>query len=104
MMAAGLRMHGRGPKLPLACLLVILTPSSSGNFGTQGNGIAVDAGGNAYIAGGGSSIGFPLTQGAFQTTASTAQTAFVSKLNPTGTGLVYSTLFGGAQGKRHRSR
>jgi len=35
---------------------------------------------------------FPTTPGAFQTTG--GYSAFVTKLNPTGTGLVYSTLLG----------
>jgi uncharacterized protein (TIGR03437 family) len=59
--------------------------------------IAVDAQGNAYVAGTTASPNFPVTSGAFQTSALTKSThAFVSKLNPSGSGLVYSTLVGGS--------
>ncbi len=54
-------------------------------------GIAVDASGNAYIYGTTYSLDFPTTPGAFQTNRNTAVTAFITKLNPAGSGLVYST-------------
>jgi hypothetical protein len=55
--------------------------------------IALDAGGNAYVAGSTTSQDFPTTPGAFRTTPGTT---FVTKLNPAGTALVYSTYFPGA--------
>ena len=60
-------------------------------------GIAVDSGGNAYVTGYTSASTFPTTPGAFQTSfAPTTNTAaFVTKLNATGTALVYSTFLGG---------
>ncbi len=66
-----------------------------------GNAIAVDAAGNAYVVGYTSSLTFPVTSGAFQTTCgggcpTGTFDAFVSKLNPTGTALVYSTYLGGS--------
>jgi uncharacterized protein (TIGR03437 family) len=51
--------------------------------------IAVDSGGNAYIAGLANSGVYPTTPGAYQTKGSGL---FVTKFNPTGTGLVYSTF------------
>ena len=58
-------------------------------------GIAVDSGGNVYVTGDTSSTSFPLTTGVIQSTrASTFSTGFVSKLNPTGSALVYSTYLG----------
>ncbi len=60
----------------------------------EGTGIAVDAGGNAYIVGYSDSTNFPITAGAFQNTIA-GFNAFVTKLNPTGTALVYSTFLGG---------
>jgi hypothetical protein len=66
--------------------------------GGGSNAIAVDAAGNAYVAGWTYSSDFPVTQGAFQTSnhAAGQNTAFVAKLNPTGTALVYSTYLGGS--------
>jgi len=58
-------------------------------------GIAVDAGGNAYVTGVTASSDFPTTAGAF-----TNGYVFVTKLNPAGAGLVYSTHFGGGNGSQ----
>ncbi|PYV37389.1 MAG: hypothetical protein DMG06_28270 [Acidobacteria bacterium] len=63
--------------------------------------IAVDSSGSAYLTGGAGSTGFPIVnafQSAFAgTDCVTYQcaNAFVSKLDPAGTGLVYSTYLGG---------
>jgi len=52
--------------------------------------------GNAYVTGSTTSFDFPTTAGAFQTTPrSPSFNAFVTKLNPSGTALVYSTFLGG---------
>jgi hypothetical protein len=59
------------------------------------NGIAVDPEGNAYITGQ-AVAGFPITLGAFQTVSGGNSEAFVTKLNTTGTALVYSTFVGGS--------
>jgi hypothetical protein len=64
-----------------------------GNGGDRGAGIAVDAAGNAYVTGGTGSTNFPTTPGAFQPTC--GGDAFVTKLDPTGSALVYSTCLGG---------
>lgn len=58
-------------------------------------GIAVDKKGYAYITGDSSSYNFPVTDGAFQTAYEGNSDAFVTKLNPKGSDLVYSTFFGG---------
>jgi len=59
-------------------------------------GVAVDASGNAYVMGYTASSNFPTTAGAVQTTYGGNQDAFVSKLNATGSTLVYSTYLGGS--------
>jgi hypothetical protein len=61
-------------------------------------GIALDSSGNAYLTGRTFSADFPTTAGSLQTTLIGSVDAFVTKLNPTGTGLVYSTLLGGSEG------
>jgi hypothetical protein len=63
----------------------------------EGNGIAVDGAGNAYVAGRTRSANFPVTSGAFKTTFGGGTDAFVTKLNATGTALVYSTYLGGTE-------
>jgi hypothetical protein len=62
--------------------------------GASGNGIAVDAHGNAYITGDAGTTNFPTTAGAFQTAPMGFDT-FITKLNPAGSALVYSARFGG---------
>jgi uncharacterized protein (TIGR03437 family) len=66
--------------------------------------IAVDADGNAYVAGRTSSRDFPTTSGAFQKAFAGGHSfaeegydsdAFVMKLNAAGTALIYSTYLGG---------
>jgi hypothetical protein len=72
-----------------------------GTGGDSGQGIAVDADGNAYITGTTSSSDFP-TMNPLQTTnkgASSGQsTVFVAKINPAGSALVFSTYLGGSGG------
>jgi Beta-propeller repeat len=68
-----------------------------GNLSDIGLGIAVDGFGNAHVTGGTFSPNFPTTAGAVQpaATAGGSREAFVTKLNPLGTTLVYSTFLGG---------
>jgi len=65
--------------------------------GDIANGIAVDSQGSAYVTGRTDFNNFPTTPGAFKTTA-TSGGAFVTKLDPTGSMLVYSTYLGGNNG------
>jgi len=63
------------------------------------SGIAIDKAGNAYVTGYTGSSNFPTTPGAFDTTLNPspfADDAFVTKLNSTGTGLIFSTYLGGS--------
>ncbi|MFB3778502.1 MAG: SBBP repeat-containing protein [Bryobacteraceae bacterium] len=59
-------------------------------------GIAVDSSGNAYLTGWTYSTNFPTTTGARQRTLGGGRDAFVSKLNPAGSALLYSTYLGGS--------
>jgi hypothetical protein len=65
-----------------------------GNASDAGRGIAVDASGNAYVTGDTTSSNFP-TADALQPTLAGSENAFVTKLNPSGSALVYSTYLGG---------
>ncbi|MDT7807412.1 MAG: hypothetical protein QOJ70_1225 [Acidobacteriota bacterium] len=65
-----------------------------GSAQEDGTDIAVDSHGNAYIVGETLSPNFPV-QDAFQATPPGGDNAFVSKLNTTGSGLVYSTYLDG---------
>ncbi len=65
-------------------------------------GIAVDSAGNAYVTSATTSTNFPTTRGAYQATSGMKSKSggarpsdvFVTKLNATGTGLLYSTYLG----------
>ncbi len=67
-----------------------------GSGNDSGNAIAVDASGDAFVAGGTTSTNFPHTAGAFQTGLAGALNAFVLELNPSGGSLLYSTYLGGS--------
>jgi uncharacterized repeat protein (TIGR01451 family) len=74
---------------------IVYSTFLGGNADDSGNAIAVDAGGNAYIAGSTESSNFPTTVGAFDTLFNGLVDGFVTKLNPTGTALIYSSYLGG---------
>jgi len=65
---------------------------------TAASAIAIDSSGYAYVTGKTTSGNFPTTPGAFQVqnNSNTSSNAFVTKLNTTGTALVYSTYLGGS--------
>jgi hypothetical protein len=67
-----------------------------GNGQDQGNRIAVDVAGNAFVVGFTRSTNLPTTVGAFQAATGGGFDTFVSKLNPTGSALIYSTYLGGS--------
>ncbi len=71
-----------------------------GSIGDVGNGIAIDGSGNAYVTGYTLSNDYDITPGVFQTTKGGASDVFVTKLNSTGTALVYSTYIGGSDEDR----
>ncbi len=66
-----------------------------GHGDDRGRGIAVDSAGNAYVTGLTNSGNFPFSPSAFQTAFNGVFDAFVAKVNPSGSGLVYSTFLGG---------
>ena len=59
-----------------------------------GTGVAVDASGNVFLGGTTFGADLPIVN-AYQATSGGADDAFLAKLNPTGSALVYSTFIGG---------
>jgi uncharacterized protein (TIGR03437 family) len=77
-----------------------------GSCETEGWGIAIDASGSAYVTGTTCSTNFP-TVNPFQAQFGGGQftrDAFVSKLNPAGTALVYSTYLGGSRNENDENQ
>jgi uncharacterized protein (TIGR03437 family) len=65
---------------------------------TDARGIAIDSARNMYVTGLATGANFPVTAGAFRTTPPFGFSAFVTKINASGTALVYSTFLGLASG------
>jgi hypothetical protein len=68
----------------------------AGMHGSVGQAIALDGHGNAYVTGFTDSRDFP-TEQPFQAKAAGFKDAFVSKLKPDGSGLIYSSYLGGSK-------
>jgi uncharacterized protein (TIGR03437 family) len=80
---------------PLVIDPVLIYSTPLGGFSSDaGFAIAVDQEGSAYIVGDTSSTDFPV-QGAAQSTIGNFTDAFVLKLNPAGSAIVYATYLGG---------
>src|SRR5262249_43268372 len=76
------------PQLVFATLL--------GGSGTeQLTSVGVDAAGNIYVGGSTTSFDFPTASALQPSKTNGARSVFVSKLNSTGTALIYSTYLGG---------
>lgn len=94
--------HGNGlyflTKMSASGALVYSTFLNTGDLdGLSGvpQGVAVDASGNAYVTGNTNRKDLILAN-ALQSTYKGSQAAFISKVNPSGTALVYSTYLGGS--------
>jgi hypothetical protein len=75
---------------------VIYSTYLGGNNFDVGNGIAVDTSGDAYVTGSTSSANFPISSSTvFQPTFGGNTDAFVAKLDPSGSQLLYSSYLGG---------
>jgi len=95
----------RGDNFPAGdAFITKLNPSGSAlvystylgaDFNDSGRAIAVDQSGNAYVCGGTGSQSFPTVNALQSHNASLFDDAFVTKINPTGSALVYSTYLGG---------
>ncbi len=74
----------------------IYTTFIGGTDDDTGYSITVDEDGYAYVSGCSYSPDFPTTEGALSRELSSLYDVFISKLNPTGSELVYSTYVGGS--------
>ncbi len=95
-----IRLGPYDPGLPLYLDPAILIYSGylGGSSNDRALGIALDSAGNVYLAGWTASIDFPVTVGpdlSFNG-PSLGTDAFVAKVNPSGTGLVYCGFLGGS--------
>ncbi|MCL4298835.1 MAG: SBBP repeat-containing protein [Anaerolineae bacterium] len=85
---------------PSGSALVYSTYLEGANAQTNGNALSIDASGNAYVAGSvyasSANASFPTTLGAYDMSlgATYSHDVFVTKFNPSGSALLYSTLFG----------
>jgi hypothetical protein len=98
------QLSGYDKTQPLIIDPLIYSTYIGGTGDDYGNAIAVDGSGNAYITGYTYSTNYDITPGAFQTTfgGGTDGDVFVTQLNSTGTGLIYSTYIGGSSGDEGR--
>ncbi|WP_306127580.1 SBBP repeat-containing protein [Methanospirillum purgamenti] len=87
-------------KLDAAGSSVIFSTYMGGASGDAGEGVDVDSTGNVYVTGYTSSINFSTTPGSYQTTFGGSSDVFVTKLNSTGSSLLYSTYLGGTSVER----
>ena len=96
------KLSSDGQQLLYSTYLGGATDNADTTGTNAGTGIAVDGAGYAYVTGYTQGYDFPLRH-AYQTalgygkgTLGSQEDAFVTKLNPTGTGIVYSTYLGGS--------
>src|SRR5262245_23783908 len=95
----GFRVGPYDPGLPLVIDPVVSYSTYLGGGGLdEGNAIAVDGSGYAYVTGSTVSANFPATAGTYDPSLSGSSDVFVTKLNRTGTGVVFSTYLGGSLG------
>jgi hypothetical protein len=81
---------------------LVIDPSVSyatylgGTFEDDGNAIAIDSSGNAYVTGQTTSTNFPIVPGSYRTTNAGGLDVFVTKISADGSTLIYSTYVGGS--------
>lgn len=95
----GFEVGSYNENLPLVIDPTLVYSTFVGGSGAgEGRNIAIDNAGSAYITGFTTSTNYPL-QGPVDPLSTGYNEAFVTKLNPAGDGLVYSTYLGGSNGE-----
>jgi len=84
-------------KLNPAATQLVYLGFIGGSLTDQADGIAIDPLGNAYVAGSTTSPNFPTTPSGNPLVKKTARDAFVVKVNPSGSQLVFASLLAGAK-------
>ena len=90
------KLNASGSRLAYSTFLGGTSTSTFFGQGDRGHDIAVDGTGRAYVTGNTVSSDYPTTPSAFDTTFNGSIDAFVTKLNTSGSALVYSTFLGEA--------
>lgn len=94
-------VNGSGPsdifvtKLNSTGSSLIYSTFIGGSLDDIGNAITIDSIGNSYITGFTNSINYPISSGAFQNIYATNGDCFVTKINTTGSSILFSTYIGG---------
>jgi hypothetical protein len=92
------KLTANGAALAYSTFLGGHVPVGTGQpVGAWATDIALDSAGNAFVVGLTESVDFPTTVGAFDSTHNGDRDFFVTKLDPTGASVVYSTFLGGTQ-------
>ena len=97
----GFDIAGFNPNIKLIIDPLVYSTLLGGSSYDSGMSIAVDANGSAFITGNTQSSDFPTTPGAYQTDNNLD--AYVTKLTPDGSDVVYSTFIGGSNIDRSQS-
>ncbi|WP_460007543.1 DUF7948 domain-containing protein [Methanogenium cariaci] len=85
-------------KLDATTHQIVYSTYLGGGAGGYNPCIAVDSRGSAFLTGKTSSADFPTTDGAYAKTGSGDQDLFVTRIDPSGSSLLYSTVIGGSIG------
>jgi hypothetical protein len=83
-------------KLNSTLTTIVQSTYLGGSYGDYAQSIAIDSGGNVFVAGDTQSSNFPGTTGGAQFSRGGGYDAFVTKLNPTLTTIIQSTCLGGS--------